>query len=54
MRYDQTEKALKKLLLAAADETYVRSLRHKYVGFANVTTLTALNHLCDSYAKITA
>ena len=54
MRYDQTEKSLKKLLLAAVDETYVRSLRHKYVGYANVKTLTILNHLYDAYAKITA
>ena len=29
MRYDQTDKALKKLLLAAVDESYVRSLRDK-------------------------
>ena len=53
IRYDQTEKLFKKLLLAAADETYVRSLRNKYVGYANVNILTTLNHLYNSCAKIT-
>ena len=54
MHYDQTDKALRKLLLAVVDESYVRSLRDKYVGYANITTLTILNHLYDSYARITA
>ena len=44
----------KKLLLAAVDESYDRSLRDKYVRYANVTTLTILNHLYNSYARITA
>ena len=28
-------------------------MRHKYVGYANVKTITILNHLYDSYARIT-
>ena len=54
MRYDQTEKSLKKFLLAAVAETYVRSLRHKHVGCANVNALIILSYLYDSYAKSTA
>ena len=42
------------MLIGAVDETYIRSLRQKYVGYANITTLTILNHLYDSYARITA
>ena len=53
LTYDQTDKALKSLLIAAVDEACIRSLRHEYVGYANVTTLTILNHLCDSYARVT-
>ena len=53
LTYDQTDKALKSLLIAAVDESYIRSLRHKHVGYANVKTITMLNHLCDSYARIT-
>ena len=51
--YDQTEKALKSLLISAVDEKHIRSLRHKHVSYANVTTLTMLNHLYDCYARIT-
>ena len=54
LQYDQTDKALKSLLIAAVDEVYVRSLRHKYVGYANVKTLTMIAHLCDNYARVTA
>ena len=51
--YDQTDKALKSLLIAVVDKAYIRSLYYKYVGYANVKTLTILNHLYDSYACIT-
>jgi hypothetical protein len=51
-QYDATDKALKSLLIAAVDDTYVRSLRDKYIGYANVTTLMMLKHLYDSYARI--
>jgi hypothetical protein len=50
--YDATDKALKSLLLSTVDETYVRSLRDKYIGYANVTTLQMITHLYTSYAKI--
>jgi hypothetical protein len=52
--YDATDKALKSLLLSAVDETYVRSLRDRFIGYANVTTLQMLTHLYTAYAKISA
>ena len=50
--YDATDKALKSLLLSAVDETYVRSLRDRFIGYANVTTLQMLTHLYTAYANI--
>ena len=35
------------------DEAYIRCLRHKYVGYAQVTTLQILTHLHDTYGRIT-
>ena len=51
--YDSTDKALKYLLIAAVDETYIGSLRDKYIGYANITTLQMLTHLYAASAKIT-
>ena len=51
--YDSTDKDLKSLLISAVDETYIRSLRDKYIGYANITTLQMLTHLYAAYAKIT-
>ena len=31
-KYDQTNKALWQMLIATADEIFIRSLRHRYVG----------------------
>ena len=50
--YDSTDKALKYLLIDTVDETYIRSLRDKYIGYANITTLQMLTHLYTAYAKI--
>ena len=50
--YTATDKALKTLLLSAIDETYVRALRDRYIGYANVTTLTLITHLYTAYARI--
>ena len=35
---NMTDNALKSLLIAAVDKTYIRSLREKYFGYANITT----------------
>ena len=45
-------KALKSLFIAAIDKTYIRSLRIKYIRYANVTTKEMLAHLYLSYANI--
>ena len=37
-KYKNTDKALRQLLLASTDELYVRSLRHKYIGYGKTTT----------------
>ena len=47
-----TYKALKSFLITAVDETYIRSLRDKYISYANVTTKEMLVHLYLAYAKI--
>jgi len=52
--YTNTDKALKSLLIAAVDETYIRAKRHKFVGYANITTKELLEHLYTSYAQITS
>ena len=48
-----TDRALKGILIAAVDEAYICSLRDKYIGYANVTTLDMLTHLYATYALIT-
>ena len=37
--YQQTDRTLKTILIASIDEAYIRLLRDKYIGYANVTTL---------------
>ena len=43
--YDRTDKALRKILLSAVDEMFIRSLRHKYVGYGLTTSRKILDHL---------
>ena len=52
--YENTDKALRQLLLASTDELYVRSLRHKYIGYGKTTTQALLDHLYSTYANISA
>lgn len=51
-QYDATDTALKQLLLGAVDDMFIRSLRNRHIGYANVTTLDLLAHLYRTYAKI--
>ena len=51
--YDSTDKALKSLLIAPVIETYIRSLRDKYFGYAKIITLQIFTQLYAAYAKIT-
>ena len=50
--YDLTDKALRQILLASIDETYVRTLRHRYTGYGKTSTRTMLEHLYANYANI--
>ena len=52
-QHDQADKALKSILINTFDEIYISSLRHRHIGYANVTTLTLVQHLCDKHANIT-
>ena len=51
--YDNTDKALKKLLISAVDDVFLRAIRACYVGYANITTCQMLTHLYTTYANIT-
>ena len=50
--YDMTDKALKSLLIAAVDKTYIQSLQDKNIRYTNVTTKEMLAHLYLAYVKI--
>ena len=52
--YENTNKALRQLLLASMDEIYVQSLRHKYIGYGKTTTCALLENLYSAYANISA
>ena len=49
-----TEAILKRLLIAAVQDTYIKSLKDENFGYANVTTLTLLTHLDTTYGTVTA
>ena len=50
--YDRTDKALRQLLISSVDETFIRALRQKYIGYSTLTTLDFLSHLYKTYANI--
>ena len=52
--YDRTDKALQQIILSTVDEMFIRSLRHKYVGYGLTTTRTILYHLYTTYANISS
>ena len=37
-KYNNTDKALKQLLLGAVDDMFTRGLKNRYIGYANVST----------------
>ena len=47
-----TDKALKSLLIAVVNKTFIRSLQYKCTGYVNITTKEMLAHLYLAYAKI--
>ena len=44
-KYENTDKALRQLLLASTDKLYVGYLRHYYIGYGKTTTRALLDHL---------
>ena len=49
-----TDKALKQLLIGGVDQIFIRAKRHRITWYANVTTIQLLQHLYETYGKITA
>ena len=52
--YENTDKALRQLLLASTDELYVRSIRHEYIGYGKTSTRAIFDHIYSTYANISA
>ena len=52
--YDRTDKALRKILLSTVDEIFIRSLRHKYVGYGLTTTRAILDRIYATYSNISS
>lgn len=52
--YHDTDKALVRAIIAATPGTYIATLSHPELGFAQVTTLQLLTHLHATYGTITA
>ena len=50
--YHSTDKALKKILLAACPDIYLSAVKHPRTGYSNVTTLQMLTHLWTTYGEI--
>ena len=50
--YQSTDKALKQMIIGAVDQMYLRTLRHRMTGFANVTTRQLLQHVYTTYGTI--
>lgn len=50
--YLSTDKALKQQVIGAINNMYLRTLRHRVTGFANVTTRQMLDHLYASYGRL--
>ena len=50
--FNNTDKALKQLLLGAVDDMFTRALKNRFIGYANVTTKALLTHLFTTYGKI--
>ena len=51
--FHNTDKALKSLLIGAVDDMYIKALRHRITGYAQVSTRQILDHLYLHYGKLT-
>jgi hypothetical protein len=52
--YQATQAQLKKQIIAAVPDTYIKLLKDDRYGYANVTALDLLIHLDDTYGTVTA
>ena len=52
--YDRTNKELCQMIIAAVNEIFIRSLRHRYVGYCTTTTRKILDHLYATYTNISS
>jgi len=50
--YHNTDRALKSQLIATVDEMYIKALRNRVTGYAQVTTRQLLQHLFDTYGRL--
>jgi len=51
--YIRTDKALKSQIILAVEDLYIKALKHRITGYANITTRAMLEHLYNSYGKMT-
>ena len=51
-KYKYTDSALKHQILVTVDDYYILELKHENLGYANVSTLDLLTHLCEVYGQI--
>jgi hypothetical protein len=52
--YATMENNLKRLIIAAVPDTFIKTLKDDDFGYANVTTLDILNHLDTTYGTVSA
>ena len=52
-QYHNTNNALKSQLIASVDEMYIKALRNRITGYAQTTTKQLLQHLFDTYGRLT-
>ena len=50
--HHSTDKALKKILLAAVPDLFISAIKHPRTGYATTTTLNILTHLWSTYGDI--
>ena len=54
LQYDQVDKELKSIIIAAVYDLCIISIHHKHSCFSNVTSIQIIIHLYDTCAHITA
>ena len=52
-QYNTVSQALKRQIIEAVDDIYLRTLRNRHTGYASVTLLQLITHLYPTYGQIT-